>query len=114
MTTAFANSQELPLGRFLAYSVMLHVALAATIAASIFFKFKGDQWSGLGGNIGQSMNVTIVPAAGIPMPQPPSISEAKAFDPTDGLYKETPQPKPPTPPPDAIPIPTREKEKPPK
>src|SRR5882757_733843 len=98
MSTAVANSQELPLGRFVGYSVILHVALAATIAASIFFKFKGDQWSGLGGNIGQSMNVTIVPAAGIPMPQPPSITEAKAFDPTEGIYKETPQPKPPTPP----------------
>jgi protein TonB len=114
MTTAVANSEGLPLGRFVAYSVVLHAALVATIAASVFFKFQGDQWSGLGGNLGQSMNVTMVPSAGIPMPQPPSISEAKAFDPTDGLYKETPQPKPPTPPPDAIPIPTREKEKPPK
>jgi len=112
MSTAVANSQELPLGRFVGYSVILHVALAATIAASIFFKFKGDQWSGLGGNIGQSMNVTIVPAAGIPMPQPPSITEAKAFDPTEGIYKETPQPKPPTPPADAIPLPSPEKVKP--
>jgi TonB family protein len=112
MTTAVANSQELPLSRFVGYSVILHAALAATIAASIFFKFKGDQWSDIGGDPGQSMNVTIVPAAGIPMPQPLTITEAKAFDPTEGIYKETPQPKPPTPPADAIPLPTPEKVKP--
>lgn len=111
MSTAFANSQELPLGRFVGYSVILHVALAATIAASIFFKFKGDQWSGLGDNLGQSMNVTMVPSAGIPMPQPPTLSESTAFDSTNGIYKELPQPKPPTPPPDAIPLPSPEKEK---
>jgi protein TonB len=112
MTTAVANSQELPLGRFVAYSLVLHAALAATIAASIFFKIRGDQWAGLGGDPGQSINVTMVPSAGIPMPQPPTITEAKAFDPTDGLYKETPQPKPPAPPPDATPIPKLEKDKP--
>jgi len=112
MTTAVANSQELPFGRFVAYSVILHAALAATIVASIFFKFHGEQWSGLGGNPGESINVTMVPSAGIPMPQPPTISDAKAFDPTNGLYKETPQPKPPAPPPDAIPLPSPTKEKP--
>jgi periplasmic protein TonB len=112
MTTAVANPEELPLGRFVAYSLVLHAALAATIAASIFFKFKGDQWSGLGGDPGQSINVTMVPSAGIPMPQPPAIPDATAFDPTNGLYKEVPQPKPPAPPPDAIPLPSPEKEKP--
>ena len=112
MTTAVANSEELPLGRFVAYSLVLHAALAATIVGSIFFKFKGDQWAGLGGDPGQSINVTMVPSAGIPMPQPPAITDAKAFDPTDGLYKETPQPKPPAPPPDATPIPKLEKDKP--
>ena len=114
MTTAVANSEDLPLGRFVAYSVFLHLALTATIAASIFFKFRADQWSGLGGDPGQSINVTMVPSAGIPMPQPPAITEATAFDPTSGIYKEVPQPKPPAPPVDAIPLPTREKEKPPK
>jgi TonB family protein len=114
MTTAVANSEELPFGRFVAYSIFLHLALTATIAASIFFKFKGDQWSGLGGDPGQSINITMVPSAGIPMPQPPSITDAKAFDPTAGIYKEVPQPKPPAPPVDAIPLPTPEKEKPPK
>jgi hypothetical protein len=110
MTTAVANSEELPLGRFIGYSLVLHAALAATIVGSIFFKFKGDQWAGLGGDPGQSINVTIVaPSAGIPMPQPPTISETTAFDPTNGLYKETPQPKPPAPPPDATPIPKLEK-----
>ena len=99
MSTAVANSQELPYSKFVALSLLLHLALAGTVLVSIYLKIRGDQWSGVGGNVGQSINVTMVPSAGIPMPQPPAITEAKAFDPTDGLYKETPQPKPPAPPP---------------
>jgi TonB family protein len=106
MTTAVANSQDLPYSKFVALSLLLHLALAGTILVSIYLKIRGDQWSGFGGNIGTSINVTMVPSAGIPMPQAPTIQEAKAFDETNGIYKETPQPKAPAPPPDAIPLPS--------
>jgi len=71
----------------------------------------GDQWSGVGDTLGQSMNVKVVPSAGIPMPQPPSVDSSRTFDPDNGLYKATPQPKAPTPPADAIPLPAPEKPK---
>ncbi|MGC1907084.1 MAG: TonB family protein [Candidatus Acidiferrum sp.] len=106
MTTAVANSQDLPYSKSVALSMLLHVALAGTILVSIYLKTRGDQWSGIGGNIGTSINVTMVPSAGIPMPQAPVVTESKAFDETNGIYKETPQPKPPAPPEDAIPLPS--------
>ncbi len=110
MSTAVANSQELPYSKFVALSLLLHLALAGTVLVSIYLKIRGEQWSGVGGNVGQSINVTMVASAGIPMPQPPAM-ESRTFDPDNGLYKATPQPKAPAPPPDAIPLPSPEKTK---
>jgi TonB family protein len=113
MTTAVANANEFPLSRFVVYSLILHAALLASIVASIIFNPRGERWSDVGGSSGQVMEAKLVGNAGsLPMPQPPTIAESKAFDPTSGLYKEQPQPKPPAPPKDATPIPKFEKEKP--
>jgi protein TonB len=68
----------------------------------------------VGGASEGSVKVNLVGSAGIPMPQPPVVSESHTFDPTQGLFKELPQPKPPEPPKDATPIQKFEKEKPPK
>ena len=110
MATAVANSQDLPYSKPVALSLLLHLALAGTIAVSAYLNLRGEQWSGVGTQLGQSINVTMVPSAGIPMPQPPAI-DSHTFDPDNGLYKATPQPKPPAPPPDAIPLPAPEKAK---
>jgi TonB family protein len=110
MSTAVANSQDLPYSKPVALSLLLHVALAGIVLLSIYLKIRGDQWAGVGGNVGQSINVTIVPSAGIPMPQPPAM-ESRTFDPDNGLYKATEQPKAPAPPKDAIALPSPEKPK---
>ena len=110
MATAVANSQELPYSKFVAFSLLLHLALAGAVIVSAYLNLRGDEWAGVGGQIGQSINVTMVPSAGIPMPQPPAI-DSRTFDPDNGLYKATPQPKAPAPPPDAVPLPAPEKPK---
>lgn len=111
MATAVANSQDLPYSKPVALSLVLHLALAGTVVVSAYLHLRGDQWSGVGDTLGQSINVKMVPSAGIPMPQPPSVDSSRTFDPDNGLYKATPQPKAPTPPPDAIPLPAPEKPK---
>ncbi|MBV9885907.1 MAG: TonB C-terminal domain-containing protein [Acidobacteria bacterium] len=110
MATAVANSQDLPYSKPVALSLMLHLALAGTVVVSAYLHLRGDQWAGVGGTIGQSINVTVVPSAGVPMPQPPAMDSPK-FDPDNGMYNVAPQPKPPAPPLDAIPIPSPEKPK---
>src|SRR5580693_2453587 len=107
MTTAVANPEELDLRKFLVYSVILHVFLVLWIAVSIYLQMRGPEWSGIGGTEG-SVNVKLVgPAAGIPMPPKPIVTESKVVDPTQGLWKEDPKPKPP-----AEKIPTFKNEKP--
>jgi TonB family protein len=110
MATAVANSQDIPYSKPVALSLVLHLALAGTVVVSAYLNLRGNQWSGVGDNLGQSMSVKIVPSAGIPMPQPPAV-DSHTFDPDNGLYKATPQPKAPAPPPDAIPLPAPEKAK---
>jgi periplasmic protein TonB len=110
MATAVANSQDLTYSKPVALSLLLHLALAGTVVVSAYLKLRGDQWSGLGEQVGQSINVKVVSGAGIPMPQPPAM-ESRTFDPDNGLYKEPVQPKPPAPPADAVPLPAPEKPK---
>jgi protein TonB len=103
MSTAVANSvgrypgtspQDLGLRKFLVYSLILHGFLVVWIAVSIYLQMKGPEWGGIGGAEG-SVNVKLVgPAAGIPMPPQPVVTENKAVDPTKGLWKEEPKPKP--------------------
>jgi len=121
MTTAVANSvgsypatsaEDLSLRKFLVYSLIFHVFLVLWIAVSIYLQMKGPEWGGIGGAEG-SVNVKLVgPAAGIPMPPQPTVTESKAVDPTKGLYKEDPKPKPPEPKTPVEKIPTFKNEKP--
>lgn len=105
---------DLELKRFLVFSLILHIFLALLIALAVYFQTRGEQWSGIGGTDG-SVNVKLVgPAAGIPMPSQPTVTESKAVDPTKGLYKEEkpkiPEPKTPA---EKIPDFKNEKRKPP-
>jgi len=121
MTTAVANSvgnypatsaEDLGLRKFLVYSLIFHVFLVLWIAVSIYLQMRGPEWGGIGGAEG-SVNVKLVgPAAGIPMPSQPTVTESKAVDPTKGLYKEDPKPKPPEPKTPVEKIPTFKNEKP--
>jgi protein TonB len=119
MNTAVVNSvdrfggtsaEDLDLRKFLVYSVILHIFLVLLIAVSIYLQMRGPEWGDIGGTEG-SFNVKIVgPAAGIPMPSKPSLTESNTVDPTKGLYKE--EPKPPEPKTPAEKIPDFKKEKP--
>src|ERR1700761_1670501 len=110
MATAVANSQDITYSKPVALSLILHLALAGTVVVSAILHLRGDQWSGVGDNLGQSINVKMVASAGIPMPQPPAV-DSHTFDEDNGLYRATPQPKPPAPPPDAVALPAPEKVK---
>jgi TonB family protein len=119
MTTAVANSmdhiggtppEEQSLRQFLIYSIIMHVSLAFVIAVSAYIQYRGTAWGGVGGKLGGT-KVTLVTAAGIPMPKEAVVTESKAVDPTKGLHKEEP-PKPPEPKTDATKIPKFNKEKP--
>src|SRR5262249_34695683 len=93
MATAYANSPsvapyDLSLRRFLLYSLVLHVALSSAMVVSVFLEYRGTAWGGVGGDSEGSVKVNLVGSAGLPMPQPPVISESRTFDPTNGLFKE--------------------------
>ena len=103
------NREDLSLRQFLLYSVIMHVSVALVIVVSAFIQFRTNQWGGVGGAQGGT-KVSLVSAAGIPMPKEAVVTESKAVDPTKGLYKEEP-PKPPEPKTDATKIPKFEKEK---
>jgi hypothetical protein len=76
MTTA-ANSMD-SLGRpryddqslrqFLIYSIIMHTSVALVIAVSAFIQFRQTRWGGIGGDLGGT-KVSLVSAAGIPMPK---------------------------------------------
>lgn len=109
MTTAYANAEDLSLKKFLGYSAALHAGLAVVIAASAFIQYRGNAWGGVGGTLGGT-KVSLVSAAGIPMPKESVVTDSKTVDPTKGLHKEEP-PKPPEPKEDATKIPKFDKEK---
>ena len=121
MNTAVANSvdrfgassaEDLDLRKFLVYSVILHIFLALWIAVSVYLQMRGPEWGDIGGTEG-SVNVKLVgPAAGIPMPSKPSVTESNTVDPTKGLYKEEPKPPEPKTPAEKIPDFKNEKPKP--
>src|SRR6266446_4009527 len=110
MTTALANPQDQGLRQFLIYSIIMHTSVAVVIAVSAFIQFRENRWGGIGGELGGT-KVSLVSAAGIPMPKETVVTESKAVDPTKGLYKEEP-PKPPEPKTSATISPRFEKEKP--
>src|SRR5260370_22916558 len=88
----------------------MHASLAVVIMVSAYIQFRGSAWGGVGGKLGGT-KVTLVSAAGIPMPKESVVTESKAVDPTKGLHKEEP-PKPPEPKTDATKIQKFEKKKP--
>src|SRR5712692_3017336 len=119
MTTAAANSmdrigstrpEDQSFRQFLIYSIIMHASLAVVIIVSAYIQYRGTAWGGVGGKLGGT-KVTLVSAAGIPMPKESLVTESKAVDPTKGLHKEEP-PKPPEPKTDATKIPKLTKEKP--
>ena len=114
MSVALANSDEVTLHKFLVYSVFLHTLLAVSIAASIYYQYRGTAWGGVGGSEGD-VKVNLVSSAGIPMPKPEVVTESQTVDPTKGLYKEEPKPPEiPAPPKEELKIPAFKDEKPPK
>lgn len=119
MNAAFANSTnrvaviqdgEAGLRKFLIYSIIMHSSLVLLIAASAYFHWHGEQWSGTG-TLGSSTPVKLVSSSGLPIPKPEVVAPTQVVDPTKSLYKEEP-PKPPEPKTVATPIPKFDKEKP--
>ncbi len=110
MTTAVANPDDFNLRSYVTYSLVLHALLMVAVIGASFLDRPGNTWGGVGGSLGGT-KVSLVPAAGIPMPKEAVVTESKAVDPTKGLHKEEP-PKPPEPKTDATKIPKFTKEKP--
>jgi protein TonB len=117
MTTTAANSMnriggtrydDQNLRQFLIYSIIMHASIALVIVVSAYLQFRQTRWGGIGGDLGGT-KVSLVPAAGIPMPKEAVVTDSKTVDPTKGLNKE--EPKPPEPKTDATKIPKFEKEK---
>jgi protein TonB len=92
MSVALANTDEVTLRKFLVYSAFLHGALALAIGLSAWYQYRGNEWTSVGGNLGNDVKVNLVASAGIPMPKPDVTSDSHAIDPTKGLYKEEPKP----------------------
>jgi protein TonB len=115
MSVALANSDEITLRKFLAYSVFLHGTLAIAIGLSAWYQYRGNQWQGEGGALGSETKVTLVPNAGMNLPKPDFTSDSHVVDNTKGLYKEEPKPPEiPEVPQDALAIPKFKDQTPPK
>src|SRR2546423_4165700 len=120
MSVAYANPdfyspEDRGLRRYLGYSVFLHGLLAAVVVGSIIFHYAGNSWGDIGGGSEGNVKVNLVGSVGLPMPQPPQVTESRTFDPTDSLYKAQPEPpKPPEPRKPETKIPEFKKEKRPK
>jgi periplasmic protein TonB len=115
MSVALANTDEVTLRKFLVYSAFLHGTLALAIGLSAWYQYQGNQWTSVGGNLGDDVKVNLVPSGGIPMLKPDVTSDSHAIDPTKGLYKEEPKPPDiPEVPQDALAIPKFKDQTPPK
>ena len=112
MTSTYFTIDDLSFKRFFTWSLILHVALTATVLLSMWLQRSGEAWGGIGGGGDGSVKVNLVASAGIPMMQPTNTTESEAVDPTKGLHKEEEKPNPPEPKTDATKIPKFEKEKP--
>jgi periplasmic protein TonB len=102
---AVAPGEQLSLRRFLIYSLILHSLLVISIVLSIYLKFPGEEWGGIGGQEG-SVDVKLSgPIPGIPLPPKPTVTDSKTADPSNDLFTEQPPPNP-------LPVPDRQPEKP--
>ena len=100
MSTAVANPEDLQLKRFLVYSLIFHIALVLFSVVATFIEHyqRGNQWGGVGGELGGPTKVSLVSSAAIPLPKENVVPESKAVDPTKGLNneeKKPPEPKTP-------------------
>jgi len=100
LSIAVANTEGLKLKKFLVYSILFHVALVLVSAVATYIEHyqSGNQWGGVGGELGGPTKVNLVSSAAIPLPKEAVVPESKAVDPTKGLYKEekrAPEPKTP-------------------
>lgn len=112
MSYAMASAEELPFKRFFVYSVCLHLALTATMFVGMWLQRPGNSWGGPGGDPDSGVRVSLVPSAGMNLPQPTNITDSGVVDPTKTLHKEDPLPPPPELKTDATEIPKWTKEKP--
>jgi periplasmic protein TonB len=109
METGTAEATE-RLGRPMAWSAALHVALLGTLALSSVYSHRGELWGGPGGGTIQVGLVGSVP--GISLPRPNAVTESRVVDASKGLYKSAPEkPKPEA---NAVPLPKFERNNPPK
>lgn len=92
---AVSITEELPLKRFLWYSVFLHLALMATMFVSTWLQRNGERWGAVGGGGDSSTKVSLVTSAGMNILQPTNITDSPVVDPTKTLHKEDPLPPPP-------------------
>jgi protein TonB len=80
----------------LAWSVLCHVLLVASLTVSTFFSDRGEFWGGSGQG---AVSVRLVGGvAGVPLPRPEAVTTSRVVDPTKGLYREEPPTKQPEPP----------------
>src|SRR5216684_2603235 len=84
MTTAVANSQDQGFRQFLIYSIIMHASLAVVIIVSAYIQYHGKAWGGVGGNLGGT-KVSLVSAAGIPMPKESVVTESKTPTPDNAV-----------------------------
>jgi len=94
----------------LAWSLMAHAILIASLAVSTLLSHRGESWGGAGSG---SVSVTLVGGLpGVPLPRPETVTTSRVVDESKGLYTSQPVPKPPPPPPDAREIPAFTKDRP--
>jgi|SRR5277367_1332193 len=106
MHRAVLSDEDLKLKKFLIYSLILHGLLVVWIVLSIYIKFQGEEWSGIGGTEGGAVNVKLSgPPPGIPLPPKPYVPDSTAIDPSLALHREDPETKP-------VPLPVPEPAKP--
>jgi TonB family protein len=110
MSATVANPANLNFRSYLVYSAVFHTLLTVVVFTASFLERRGNTWGGAGGNLAGT-KVSLVRAAGIPLPRESMVTESKAVDPTKSLHKEEP-PKPPEPKTDATKIPKFTKERP--
>jgi TonB family protein len=106
----WAPDEEFSLTKFLVYSGALHALLAIAIGISTYYQLHRNQWAGEGGELGGT-KVSLVSAAGIPMPRPVIPTQSQAVDPTQGL-NQVEEPKLEQTPADVTKLPQFAKEKP--
>jgi periplasmic protein TonB len=100
------SDEDLKLKKFLIYSLILHGLLVVCIILSIYLKFPGEEWSGIGGTAGDPTKVTLTGGLpGVPLPPKPSVPDSTAVDPSMALHREDPELKP-------VPLPVPEPAKP--